>query len=259
MRKVFIALFLAAFAPFAVRAQQVSVKDVEAEMNYRPIVLCRQKGCTEIGDKMTRSYLFNTFANLLLVNDKTKAYLCEADTITRQCRNHELKYALNAGGTAGIVSIPSMTITEVSFSKNLSRITFMLNYDIYLNGLKTFCSTSHNMLDITERKHAMIRDDHYRCDFTSDAPSTAYTLYNIDYVDLDYGIIGAYYSTGITGASSGGSGGYVLIKLQYADIGSNQARIAEDCEGGDCSRSEADYMIAPGQYEILPFVGKEAE
>ena len=213
----------------------------------KPIVLCRQKGCTQLNDKMTDSYLFNSIANLLYINDKTKVYICEADTNTRACTATGLKYAVNVGGTAGVIHIPSMTITEVTFSQNLKRINFMLSYDLYANGVKSFCTSAHSTIEISANKQALIRDNNYNCQLTSDLPSTSYNIYNIDYVDLDYGIIGAYYSIGMSGASSGGASGYALLKFQYTDA--NSASAAKDC-GGSC-KSE-NYKIAPGQYEAVP-------
>ncbi len=226
----------------------VSSFDIDALNNQKPIVICRQKGCTELNDKMTRNYLFNSIANLLYVNNKTKVYLCDADTNTRACKSNGLKYAVNIGGTAGVIYIPSLTITDVSFSKNLKRINFMFSYDLYANGLKSFCTSAYNTIEISENKQALIRDNNYKCQLTSDLPSTSYNIYNIDYVDLDYGIIGAYYSTGMSGASHGGHEGYVLMKFQYTD--KNTVKPASNCKTGICD--DESYKIAPGQYEIIP-------
>ncbi len=216
--------------------------------NEKPIVICRQKGCTQLNDKMTKNYLFNSIANLLYVNNKTKVYLCEANTNTRACLSNGLKYAVNIGGTAGVIYIPSLTITDVSFSKNLKRINFMFSYDLYANGLKSFCTSSFNTIEISENKQALIRDNNYKCQLTSDLPSTSYNIYNIDYIDLDYGIIGAYYSTGMSGASHGGHTGYVLMKFQYTN--KNVVKSTSTCKTGICD--DESYRIAPGQYEIIP-------
>ena len=217
----------------------------------RPIVLCRKRGCSEIGDRMSRSFLFNSLAQVFYANDKTKAYMCEADIYTRACKSNGFKYALNVGGTPAVVHVPSFTITEVSFAKNLRSITFMLNYDIYVNGLKTFCSTSRNTLGINDRKQAIIVDDNYRCQLTSDIPSTSYNIYNIDYIDLDYGIIGAYYSTGMSGSATGGSEGYILIKFQNApNTTGMSAGLGASCGGPSCAEEDA---IPAGQYEVLPY------
>ena len=124
----------------------------------------------------------------------------------------------------------------------------MFSYDLYANGLKSFCTSAYNTIEISESKQALIRDNNYKCQLTSDLPSTSYNIYNIDYVDLDYGIIGAYYSTGMSGASHGGHEGYVLMKFQYTDR--NTVKPASACKTGICD--DESYRIAPGQYEIIP-------
>ncbi len=226
--------------------------DIDELNNRKPIVICRQKGCTQLNDKMTKNYLFNSIANLLYVNNKTKVYLCEANTTTRACLANGLKYAVNIGGTAGVIFIPSITITDVSFSRDLRKINFMFSYDLYANGLKSFCSSSHNTIEISEDKQALIRDNTYKCQLTSDLPSISYNIYNIDYIDLDYAIIGAYYSTGMSGASNGGHTGYVLMKFQ--NVSSNNVKSSSVCATGICD--DESYRIAPGQYEIIPLEKK---
>ena len=228
--------------------------NVDELNNRKPIVICRQKGCTQLNDKMTKNYLFNSIANLLYVNNKTKVYLCEASTTTRACLANGLKYAVNIGGTTGVIFIPSITITDVSFSRDLRKINFMFSYDLYANGLKSFCSSSHNTIEISEDKQALIRDNTYKCQLTSDLPSTSYNIYNIDYIDLDYAIIGAYYSTGMSGASNGGHTGYVLMKFQ--NVGNNDIKSSAVCATGICD--DESYRIAPGQYEILPLEKNKA-
>ena len=218
--------------------------------NQKPIVICRQKGCTELNDKMTTSYLFNTIASLFYINNKTKVYMCEANTTTRACESNGLKYAVNIGGTAGVIYIPSLTVTDVSFSKNLKKINFMFSYDLYANGLKSFCTSAYNTIEFTDSKQVLMRDNNYKCQLTSDLPSVSYNIYNIDYVDLDYGIIGAYYSTGMSGASNGGHDGYVLFKFQYTDSSSTRASSGL-CKTGICNDND-NYKVAPGQYEVIP-------
>jgi hypothetical protein len=39
-------------------------------------------------------------------------------------------------------------------------------------------------------------------------------LFNVDYIDLDYGYIGGYYSIGLSGPATGGGSGYGIIRMQ---------------------------------------------
>ncbi|MDR1009481.1 MAG: hypothetical protein LBL52_04495 [Rickettsiales bacterium] len=215
--------------------------------DYRPIVLCRKRGCTQVSDKMTKSFLFNTLSNMFYINDKTRVHICEADTNSRACKSSSIRYAINVGETAAIVDIPSFTINDVTFSKDLKRVNFSLFYDMYINGIKSFCNGSRNTIEITDQRHALIRDNNYACQLTSDAPSDAYAIYNVDYVDLDYGIIGAYYSMGMSGASNSGADGYLLMKFQNTDA--TRMRSSELVCESDC---DDDDIIKPGEYRVTP-------
>ena len=39
------------------------------------------------------------------------------------------------------------------------------------------------------------------------------TVFSIDYIDLDYGFIGGYYSIGLSGPAYGGGSGYMMLRL----------------------------------------------
>ena len=218
-------------------------------MSVKPFIVCRKKGCVELNQRMTSSYLFNQIVNLFHVNNKTKVHLCEADTNTRVCKSHGMRFAINVGaGTASVVNIPSFTISDVLFAKNLKSINIALLYDIYANGLKTYCATSYNKIHILGNKQAIMKDKPYNCQFASDIPTEVHSLYNIDYIDLDYGIVGAYYSIDVNGASFGGQAGYILLKFQYTS-NDNIADNLGNCNSDACSE---EYNIPEGQYEIIP-------
>ena len=48
---------------------------------------------------------------------------------------------------------------------------------------------------------------------TTIGQSTVKTVLAIDYIDLDYGYIGGFYSIGISGPAYGGGNGYMILRL----------------------------------------------
>lgn len=48
---------------------------------------------------------------------------------------------------------------------------------------------------------------------TTIGTSSVKTLFAIDYIDLDYGYIGGFYSLGLSGPAFGGGSGYMIIRL----------------------------------------------
>ena len=59
----------------------------------------------------------------------------------------------------------------------------------------------------------MLEDAGYTCKMTTIGQSTIKTVFAIDYIDLDYGYIGGYYSIGISGPAYGGGSGYMILRL----------------------------------------------
>ena len=99
--------------------------------------------------------------------------------------------------------------------------------------------------------YLMIEDRYYKCNLTSSVPSTAFSLYRIDYVDLDYGIIGANYSIGLDGPAKGGGTGYVLMKFQFSghdDFRQTPGLYEQTTNYDDVAGSK----ISPGQYQVRP-------
>lgn len=81
---------------------------------------------------------------------------------------------------------------------------------------------------------------------TSDGLSNLSLLVNLDYIDLDYGILGGYYSLGTQGMTSGGGMGYALFKTEFT-TGGMKFRAAVDEPAGALAGA-----IQPGEYLVEP-------
>jgi hypothetical protein len=82
---------------------------------------------------------------------------------------------------------------------------------------------------------------------TTDGFTNVSFMFNIDYIDLDYGILGGYYSLGLQGPSMGGGTGYALFRLEHANAG----RAARH-NGDHRLPSGAPGTIRPGEYAVGP-------
>ena len=58
-----------------------------------------------------------------------------------------------------------------------------------------------------------MEDNGYTCKMTTIGNTIVSTMFAIDYIDLDYGYIGGYYSIGLSGPAYGGGSGYMIIRL----------------------------------------------
>lgn len=219
----------------------------------KPTVACRKAGCSRINDKITSEFLFNSVMQLFWNNANTKAYLCEADPNTRACLSPSIGYGAQIGQTPAVITIPSLTIAEVKFTRNLKAVNLLFMYDVLVNGIQAECTSAYNTINIRSGNELLLKDNNYTCNLTADMPSTAFSIYNIDYIDLDYGILGGYYSIGLTGPSQGGGTGYMLMKLN------NEGEITDaDKESffGDAAsgKKATDVNLAPGEYRVRPLI-----
>ena len=72
-------------------------------------------------------------------------------------------------------------------------------------------------------------------------------LVNVDYIDLDYGLIGAYYSLGLQGPTLGSANGYLVFKTEFTTNGAKfRASTYKNAENLD----NPGRAIQPGEYAV---------
>ena len=75
-------------------------------------------------------------------------------------------------------------------------------------------------------------------------------MVSIEYIDLDSGILGGYYSLGIQGPITGGGSGFALFKTEFT-TGGMQFRAAVTGED-DIAGANSMMTIQPGEYAVEP-------
>jgi hypothetical protein len=87
---------------------------------------------------------------------------------------------------------------------------------------------------------------------TTDGLTNVSLLINLDYIDLDYGILGGYYSFGLQGPTAGGGTGYALFKTEYANRGVRLGAGSESGSAGKSGLGTGLQSIRPGEYAVEP-------
>ena len=207
----------------------------------KPVVVCRDYGCTKLNDRITRTFLFNSISNMFVMNTNSRLSICEADPFTRECLQSGISFPVKAGVTNALVKIPRATINNVSLSPGLSKASVGMTYDFLVNGIGIQCEPTNADIIVPANTNAMLNNREFTCSMTMDGLTNVSLMINLDYIDLDYGILGGYYSFGLQGPTSGGGTGYALFKTEFAtrdtrkDIASNGAQ-----------------AIRPGEYAVEP-------
>jgi hypothetical protein len=104
-------------------------------------------------------------------------------------------------------------ITDVILNKKQDNINLILNYNLTYGGQVASCTPSKSILFVRDIDHILLEDSQYTCKMTTIGTSSVKTVFIVDYIDLDYGYIGGYYSIGISGPAYGGGSGYMMIRL----------------------------------------------
>lgn len=211
----------------------------------RPMIVCRNFGCTRLNDKITRTFLFNSLVNIFMMNAHSRLYICEADPFSRDCLQSGISFPVRSGIANALVKIPKATISQVNVSTGLSRATVNMTYELLVNGISRVCEPTVMDIVIPNNSSATLSNREFTCNMTSDGLSNVSLLVNLDYIDLDYGILGGYYSLGTQGPTSGGGTGYALFKTEFT-TGGMQFRAAVD------ENNNLIQTIQPGEYAVEP-------
>ena len=105
----------------------------------RPMIICRNFGCTRLNDRITRTFLFNSLANMFMMNTHSRVYICEADPFSRDCLQSGISFPVRSGIANALVKIPKATISQVNVSTGLSRATVGITYEFLVNGIARVC------------------------------------------------------------------------------------------------------------------------
>lgn len=216
----------------------------------RPMIICRNFGCTRLNDRITRTFLFNSLANMFMMNEYSRVYICEADPFSRDCLQSGISFPVRSGIANALVKIPKATISTVNLSTGLSKATVNMTYEFLVNGIARTCEPTVMDIVVPINSQATLSNREFACNMTSDGLSNVSLLVNIDYIDLDYGIIGGYYSLGMQGPTTGGGTGYALFKTEFT-TGGMRFRAAVSEEDG-ITGANAMLTIQPGEYAVEP-------
>ena len=219
----------------------------------RPMIICRDFGCTKLNDRITRAFLFNSIANTFMMNSDSRVYICEADPFSRSCLQSGISFPVRSGIANAMVKIPKATVSQVNISTGLSKATVGMTYEFLVNGIDRVCEPTIMDIVVPVNSQATLANREFTCNMTSDGLTNVSIMVNIDYIDLDYGILGGYYSLGLQGPTTGGGTGYALFKTEYSTTGLKYEAATDSEYGKNSGGTDTGMLtIQPGEYAVEP-------
>lgn len=176
------------------------------------VVVCRTKQCAPAKLSMSKEYIYNSLLHLFQNNNHQKALICEGDSSSHVCLENFVTMPVKVGITPAYAYIDSVKITDVNVNRG-NKINLILNYNLTYNGQSPECRPSNSIMFVKNTDNIIVEDSGYSCKMTTIGTTSVKTLFAIDYIDLDYGYIGGYYSIGMSGPAFGGGTGYMIIRL----------------------------------------------
>lgn len=178
------------------------------------VIVCRDKQCAPAELSMSREYIFNSLAHLMDNNLDETALLCEANPQAHVCVNPYLTVPAKVGVTPAYVYFDGVKLVDGASVKGKTALNLTLGYNLSYNGqIPTVCKPDKALLYVKGNNDIVLNGSGFKCEMTSVGTTTIRIMFNIDYIDVDYGYIGGYYSIGLSGPANGGGSGYGLIRL----------------------------------------------
>lgn len=183
---------------------------------HRPLVVCRDRDCARANNGMPKTYAFTALTRLFRINADSVVEICDADPYTHTCVARDVLLPAVAGVTRGELRYSEAKLTDLHVRAASQELEATLDYNMTFGGLRARCTPARITLSVQSADQVIMTDRRQSCNLTTVGATSMSSVYNIDYVDLDYALVGGYYATGVAGASYGGGKGYFLMRFKTA-------------------------------------------
>lgn len=177
------------------------------------LLICRGQQCADAKYTMTKEYLFNQVANLFQKNVGKEVLICEADPVSHRCFDPALRIKGTSNMVKADISIPSAEILDAKLVKGKTTLESILDFTVDVNNTRPRCQSSLTSINVKSVDQIQMDMKGFDCAFTATGNSTLNMAYTIDYIDFDYGTMGAYYTIGSGQVVRGGKTGYALWRF----------------------------------------------
>ncbi|MGD9639112.1 MAG: hypothetical protein AB7U85_08655 [Alphaproteobacteria bacterium] len=218
-------------APYGYDDTAVFLDEVHSSLPPSPIfsrtpdaiMLCRSHQCVATNKLNNREFIFNTLWYFFDTNVYSTVLLCEADEIHHKCYDNFISYPVKAGITPGNIFVDSADLSDVRLLRAEQKIELIIGYKYYFNGITPSCRPSKTVISVNSPDQIIMEDaTGHECRLTTVGSSVMTTVYSVDFIDLDYGLIGAHYSIGASGTAYGGKVGYILMRFVKDGLSRNK-------------------------------------
>ena len=202
------------------------------EQPKNTVLVCRARQCAETSYSMSQGFLFNKIDQMMKRNVGKAVLLCEADPVSHVCLNQGLEIPAQASFEQVDIKVDGLELTNEQLISGQTALEVVFDYKIRANKTFPKCQLGVSRLTVPSVDKVELATNDFTCHITETGRTAINATYNIDYLDFDYGFIGAYYTIGIGEAVQGDKTGYVLMrftdKAPWGDNTSSEVAQEED-------------------------------
>jgi len=177
------------------------------------LLVCRARQCADASYSMTRGFLFNKITQLFNNNRGRTVLICEADPVSHACLTEGIQVPAQAAFTQTHISIDSLKLHDIKIIPNSDDLAVAWDYQIRAGGTYPQCELGVSGVSVSTVNKVEMTTQDFACNLTQTGNTSINASYSIDYLDFDYGFIGAYYTIGIGEAVIGEKTGYALFRF----------------------------------------------
>jgi len=183
------------------------------DLSSTSVLVCRSHQCANAPYSMTKGFLFNKIAQMMEQNVGKTVLVCEADPTTHICLTEGITVPADTSCSPAQVKIQHLKLMDEKKLNGATGLDLVFDYQINAGPTYPSCqlALSRLMVNYTDKVELTTQD--FLCNITETGQTSLNATYNIDYLDFDYGFIGAYYTVGIGGAVRGDKTGYALFRF----------------------------------------------
>ena len=177
------------------------------------VLVCRSHQCANAPYSMTKGFLFNKIAQMMEQNSGKNVLVCEADPNTHICLNEGINISAKTSLSPLEVTIQNLKLADDKKLNGATGVDLVWDYRIKADYTYPPCELALSRLSVEYTDKVELTTQDFICNITETGQTSLNATYNIDYLDFDYGFIGAYYTIGLGGAVQGYKTGYALFRF----------------------------------------------
>ena len=177
------------------------------------VLVCRSHQCANAPYSMTKGFLFNKIAQMMEQNVGKTILVCEADPMTHICLEEGIKVPADTSYSPLQVGIQQFKLVDEKKLNGATGLDLVLDYRVTADRTYPPCQLALSRLMVNYTDQVELTTQDFMCNVTETGQTSLNATYNIDYLDFDYGFIGAYYTIGVGGAVRGDKTGYALFRF----------------------------------------------